>query len=197
MKSVLEESEKHIRLLGIITARWAAIDIPLWQLVSMLLDDRRTGHALYFSSGSQKLKFDIIDSLLNSSLNVPEEKKNRIRPIIKKLRNLNETRNDIIHCYVTKPLRPGSNALLEMAFPDPNPEFVSIKHRPARAKNPAVRLPLTIKHLETHAEAIYKAGEDLNDINFEDFREWLKTRPKTRPSIKPPKKPKSSPEKSQ
>ncbi len=197
MKSTLELSEEHIKLLGIITARWAAVDIPLWNLVALLVGDFTLGLSIYFSFSNQHVKFEVINSLLNTSRTMPEEKKERARKIVNKITDLSRARNNIIHCYVSMKIKPGQGIISgHMLVPGVEPEFIAHKHKPARGDF-IKEIPLTLKFLKDHADSIEKAGQALLELVYEDVREHAAKGPSQSPSIKPPKKPKPSPEKSQ
>jgi hypothetical protein len=146
MKSALESSQEHIWLLGIITARWAKIDVPLWFMISQLLKVKiPEGLVIYFSSNSQKLRFDMIDGLLNVS-KLEKHKITEGKRLIKRAKNLYSNRNKIIHCYATEG--------------DQKRSFNIIQHRPAFNKFHE-EIPLTLKFLSDHAEAVAKLGDDL------------------------------------
>lgn len=146
MKSALESSQEHIWLLGIITARWAKIDIPLWFMISQILEVKiSAGLAVYFSSNSQKLRFDMIEGLLNVS-KMDKETIARAKSLIGRAKDLYSNRNKIIHCYA----KEGDQAR----------SFSVIQHRPAFNKFHE-EIPLTLKFLSDHAEAVSKLGDDL------------------------------------
>lgn len=146
MRSALEKSQEHIWLLGIITARWAKIDIPLWFLISQLLEvEISAGLAVYFSSNSQKLRFDLIEGLLNVS-KIEKNKIAEARSLIGRAKDLYSNRNKIIHCYAKEG--------------DKDRSFNVIQHRPAFNKF-YEEIPLTLKFLSDHAEAVAKLGDDL------------------------------------
>jgi hypothetical protein len=157
MKSPLENSPKHIELLGIITARWATMDIALLGLTAAAMrGDYNLATATYFSSNAQSLRFDLIRALIKTT-KWSKEQKDEATKLIDKVDKLWETRNKVIHCYA------GERTLPKRV------EYLLLHHKPARKDKEYTETPVTIDFLQTHADKISDLGEKIISIAHRDF----------------------------
>ncbi len=145
MHSPIEQSEDHLKLLGVITARWATLDLTLSALVGEAIGNRDAGEDIYFSSSAQRLRFDLIRALIQHA-NWSDDDKTMISRAVEALDGLWTRRNDILH-----------NPAIRQYRGDGRHEYEARSIRPARKVRSAF-IPLSLKELEEHAEAVSQHG---------------------------------------
>jgi hypothetical protein len=152
MHSPIESSPDHIRLLGIITARWATLDIILSEVLAQLIGHPLTGQALYFCSNSQRLRFDLILTALHLSGLLQNTQKEHER-ILSRIGDLWSRRSEIVH-----------NPHIASAI-GPHADFSSLITRPLRKQYQETK-PLKLKELREHADAVSTVGDELLELTF-------------------------------
>lgn len=162
MKSPIEKSDDHLRLLGVITARWATLDLVLAQVISESIRDKYMGEDIYFSSSAQRLRFDLLDAVIRNA-HWSEEDAKAISTALAALKVLWSRRNDILHNpAVASPVRGEKVGW----------QYSARITRPAR-KSRVTKASLSLKELEEHAEAVSRHGLAIWNIINRDQIEIL------------------------
>lgn len=160
MRSPIEKSDPHLRLLGIIAARWATLDLTLANLVGKGIGNRQMGEDIYFSISGQRLRFDLLRAIVPNADCWDDVDKKALGAAIDALDGLWRRRNAILH---------------SPAIASPSRKTAALNYH-ARSVRPAnkvriTNIPLSVKELSEHAEAVYDQGGAIWDIiNREDIQ---------------------------
>ena len=165
MLSPIENSPDHLRLLGTIAARWASLDFALVHLIRKALKSFSMAEAIYFSSASQKLRFDQIRAIVTSSTWSETEKTQAIK-LVDKLNKLWKVRNDIMH----------NPAVADRV--GPTAKYHASLTKPA-AKTPKSKIPLGLSMLREHADLVAETGGKIFDIAWSEEIKILESRGQT------------------
>lgn len=98
MRSPLEHEPELITGLGLITARWAALERELAGLLGSLLKIEPAGDRAYYALGSFSARLDMVEAVLLGSLN-DDLPKRATKALCSKIRRLWSTRNGLIHSH--------------------------------------------------------------------------------------------------
>jgi hypothetical protein len=147
--SVAENDPEIIRLLGIITARWATMDEILVRLFGRLLNNNPAADVIYYSLESFGARLDVITNLTTEFMKDDHPSKKKLVTLLNRLNRLSGVRNKIVHTNIFQ-----------------IPETRQLMHdvrRPGR-KNSSQMHPVKANDLLQHANALVNVAGDLSFI---------------------------------
>lgn len=156
MRSPVEENQEAITLLGTVAARWATLDVILVRLLAEAVGGDPMSEAIYFSSSSQKLRFDMLRAVVKAHHLWSGDEKAMLRRALEGLAGLWLARNDLMHNHVVKVGRRG--------LP---PSFVAMKATPANAK-PLKEITFSVSALQDHLDKLTEHAGPIWDFVYRD-----------------------------
>jgi hypothetical protein len=97
--SPAEDDPEVIRLLGIITARWASMDIILERLLGKLLNNEPAANVIYYSLESFGARLAVITNLAVEIVKDDNPSKAALVTLLERLNRLSSVRNKIIYSH--------------------------------------------------------------------------------------------------
>jgi hypothetical protein len=148
--SPAESDPEIIRLLGVITARWATMDEILQRLLSKLLNNAPAAQVIYYSLESFGARLDVITNLVVELMKEDHPLKKQLVTLLNRVNRLSGVRNKLTHTNMSR-------------LDNTDGPLMHIRYRPGR-KNSSQAYPIKANDLLQHANAVVSVAGDLSLI---------------------------------